>query len=150
MNRARIVGAFVFIGVVVIALWAARARSARRSSQESLNDTIHSAITSSVEFAKAHFTGGVGAVLLADPATGVPLIHSVVAGSPAEKAGLREGDHIIQVDGMATSGRTLAQNVESIRGFVASSVTLTMQRAGSTNVQCVIHRSSWKSLGIPQ
>src|SRR5256885_17106941 len=98
MNRVRIVGAFVFIGVVVIALWAARARSARRSSQESLNDTIHSAITSSVEFAKAHFTGGVGAVLLADPATGVPLIHSVVAGSPAGKAGVTRGDHIIQVD----------------------------------------------------
>ena len=47
--------------------------------------------------------------------------------------GLREGDHILQVDGIATRGRTLAQNVESIRGFSAGSVTLTVQRAGSTN-----------------
>src|SRR6266480_3303763 len=149
MNRAlRVAGIFAFIGVVVVALWAARTRSARRPNQESLNDTIHSAITNPAKFAKAHFTGGVGAVLLADPATGVPLIHNVVAGSPAEKAGLCEGDHIIQVDGVATSGRTLAQNVESIRGFAAGSVTLTVQRAGSTNLQYVIHRSSWKSLGI--
>ena len=76
------------------------------------------------------------------------MIHGVVAGSPAEKAGLREGDHIIQVDGVPTSGRTLAQVVESIRGFAAGSVTLTIQRSGSTNLQCVIHRSSWKSLKI--
>ena len=151
MNRTlRVAGILSFIVVVVFALWAAHSRSARRSSQESFNDTIHSAITNPIKFAKTHFTGGVGAVLLADPATGVPLIHDVVAGSPAEMAGLREGDHIIQVNSVATSGRTLAQNVESIRGFVASSVTLTVQRAGSTNLQCVIQRSSWKSLGVPQ
>jgi len=151
MNRMlRVAGILSFIGVVVFALWAARSRPARRSSQESFNDAIHLAVTNPVKFAKTHFSGGVGAVLLADPATGVLLIHNVVAGSPAEMAGLREGDHIIQVDGVGTSGRTLAQNVESIRGFVGSSVTLTVQRAGSTNLQCVIHRSSWKSLGIPQ
>jgi C-terminal processing protease CtpA/Prc len=135
---------------VLFALWAARTRSARRPGQESLNDTIHSAITNPVAFAKARFTGGVGAILLANPATGVQVIHQVLAGSPAEKAGLRDGDHILQVDGVATSGRTLAQIVDSIRGFAAGSVTLTVQRAGSTNLQCVIHRSSWKSLGIPQ
>jgi PDZ domain-containing protein len=101
--------------------WMARTRSARPPSQESLNDTIHSAITNPVKFAKARLTGGVGAVLLADPATGIPLVQNVVAGCPAEKAGLREGGHLIQVDGVATSGRTLAQNVESIRGFVAGS-----------------------------
>src|SRR5436190_19066143 len=74
MNRAlRVAGILAFIGVVVFALWAARTRSARRSNQESLNDTIRSAITNPVKFAKARFTGGVGAVLVADPATGVPL-----------------------------------------------------------------------------
>ncbi|SRR6266571_611338 len=151
MNRAlRAIGIGGIIGVAVFALWMARTRSARRSNQDSLSDTLHSAITNPVVFAKSRFTGGVGAILVADPATGVPLIHNVVAGSPAEKAGLREGDHIVQIDGVATTGRTLAQNVESIRGFAASSVTLTVQRKGSTNLQCVIHRSSWKSLGIPQ
>ena len=73
-----------------------------------------------------------------------------MAGSPAETAGLRAGDFILQVDGVATSGRKLVQNVESIRGFSAGSVTLTVQRTRSTNLQCVIHRSSWKNLGISQ
>jgi len=145
-----VVGAFAVIAIVLIALWAARTRSAVRSARESFKETIQSAVTNPVGFAKARFTGGVGAVLLADPATGVPVIHNVVAGSPAEKAGLREGDHILQVDGVATSGRTLAQNVDSIRGFAGGSVTLTVQRSGSTNIQCVIYRSSWKNLGLPK
>jgi S1-C subfamily serine protease len=149
MKRAlRVIGIVAFTAAVVFALWAARARSARRPGQETLHDTIHSAITNPVEFAKARFTGGVGAILRTDPATGVPLINQVVAGSPAEKAGLRGGDLILEVDGIATRGRTLAQNVESIRGFAARSVTLTIQRNGATN-QCVIHRSSWKSMGLP-
>ncbi len=151
MNRAlRVVGVFAVIGIALLALWAARTRSAGRPARESFKETIQSAVTDPVGFAKARFTGGVGAVLLADPATGVPVIHNVVAGSPAEKAGLREGDRILQVDGVATSGRTLAQNVDSIRGFAGVSVTLMVQRNGSTNVQCVIHRSSWKSLGLPK
>lgn len=151
MNRVlRVVGILAFTGVVGFALWTAPTRSANRSKRESLNVTIHSAITNPVKFAKARFTGGVGAILLNDPAAGVPMIQQIVVGSPAEEAGLRKGDHIIQVDGVATRGRTLAQNVESIRGFAGGSVTLTIQRAGSTNLQCVIHRDSWNSLGVPQ
>jgi C-terminal processing protease CtpA/Prc len=150
MNRAfRIFGIFAATAVLVFALWAAQTRSTRRPSPESLKDTIHSAITNPVAFAKNRFTGGVGAVLGVDQATGLLLIRQVIAGSPAEKAGLREGDLILQIDGIATRGRMLAQNVESIRGFAMGSVTLTVQRSGSTNLQCVIRRSSWKSLGIP-
>lgn len=137
-------------GVIVFALWTTRTRSERRPAPESLNDAIHSVITNPVAFAKNRFTGGVGAVMSIDSATGLPQIRQVLAGSPAEKAGLREGDILLQVDGIATRGRTLAQNVESIRGFIMGSVTLTVQRGGSTNVQCVIRRSSWKSLGLPQ
>ena len=149
MNRALpVIGIFVVIAVVVVAIWTARTPSARRSNQESLQETMRSAITNPVAFAKNRFTGGVGAALGTDPATGALLIMKILAGSPAETAGLREGDHILQVDGIATRGRTLAENVESIRGFSAGSVTLTVQRAGSTNLQYVIHRSSWKSLGI--
>ena len=151
MNRAlRVVGIFAFIGVLLIALWTAGTRSARRSSQESLKDTMHSAITNLAAFARNRFTGGIGAALATDPATGALRIVKVLAGSPAEMAGLRDGDHILQVDGVATSGRTLAQNVESIRGFAAGSVKLTVHRAVSSNLQCVIHRSSWMGLGVPR
>ena len=151
MKRAlRIVGVFAVVGVMVFALWTTRTPLGRRPASGSLKDAMHSAITNPVAFAKNRFTGGVGAVLMIDLATGLPLIKQVLAGSPAEQAGLREGDFILQIDGVATQGRTLAQNVESIRGFIVGSVTLTVRRSGSTNVQCVIRRSSWNSLGLPQ
>ena len=151
MNRAlRVFGIFVVIAMVVVAIWKARTSSPRRSHRESLRGTTHSAITHPVAFARNRFTGGVGAALGNDRATGALLIMEIMPGSPAEIAGLRKGDHVLQVDGIATSGRTLAENVESIRGFSAGSVTLTVQRAGSTNREYVIHRSSWKALGIDQ
>ena len=138
------------IGIAVFALVAARRPAARPSRHESVIDTIQSAVSNPVEFAKARVTGGIGAVVTADPATGLPLVREVLVGSPAEKAGLREGDIIIQVDGVANSGRTLKQSVDAVTGFAASSVTLTVQRNGSTNLHCVIHRSSWKRLGLSQ
>jgi S1-C subfamily serine protease len=150
MTRAlRIIGILAFAAVVVLALWMVRSRSAIRTNHISLDNAIHSEVTNALGFAKAHFTGGIGAIMQADPATGVPLIQKVLDGSPAQKAGLRAGDLVIAVGGVSTSGRLLSQNVESIRGFVAGSVTLTIQRQGSTNLQCVIHRSSWKTLGVP-
>src|SRR2546429_3641810 len=122
----RVAGTVVLIGLLLFALWAVRTRSAIRSDQ-SLKDTIQSEI-------KARFTGGIGAVLQLDPATGVPLIRKVMAGSPAEKAGLLEGDRILQIEGIATSGQTLKQNLDRMRGFIAGSVTLVVQRSGSTNL----------------
>ena len=68
-----------------------------------------------------------------------------------------EGKRAWTLNGVTTGGRTVAQNIEGIssctivivispRGFVAGSVTLTVQRNGSTNLQCVIRRSSWNRL----
>ena len=145
-----VIGIPAILGIVILAAWAVRARSPKAAAQESLHDTIHAAITNPARFAKSHFTGGIGAVLMAEPKTGVPVVHNVLTNSPAAEVGLRDGDRILQVDGVTTSGRTLLQNIESIRGFAVGSVTLTIQRAGSTNLQCVIRRSSWKSLGLPQ
>ena len=111
---------------------------------------VQSAITNPVGFAKAHVTGGIGAVLLVDPMTGLPRIQMVLAGSPAQKAGLRPGDVILEVDGVTTRGRTLAQDVDHIRGIASISVGLLIQRPGSTNLNCLIHRSSWSVLGVNQ
>jgi C-terminal processing protease CtpA/Prc len=111
---------------------------------------VESAITNPVAFAKSRFTGGIGAIMLADPNTGRTVIHQVIAGSPAEAAGLRDGDVVLKVNGVSTTGQKLAQVVDSVRGFVASSVTLTIQRTGSTNLECVLRRSSWNRLGVPQ
>jgi hypothetical protein len=86
----RVIGIFAFTSVVVLALWATRASSARRADRASIKDTLHSAMTNPADFATTHFTGGIGAILLPHPASGVPLIHGVGVGSPAEKAGLRK------------------------------------------------------------
>lgn len=109
---------------------------------------FESAITNPVDFAKSHVTGGIGAMLLADPASGLPQIRGVVTGSPAQRAGLRSGDVILAIDGLTTRGRTLTQDIECIRGIASVSVALTIQRAGSTNLNCVIHRTSWSGMGI--
>jgi len=118
----------------------------QRSGASKLQDTLHSALTNPVEFAKSRLTGGVGLILRADSATGSPIVQGVGVGSPAETAGLRIGDLIIRIDGSPTQGKPLAQVVQDIRGFTGAKVTLTVQRAGSTNLDCVIPRSSWNNL----
>jgi C-terminal processing protease CtpA/Prc len=143
-------GILVIIGATLVALWTLRARPSVRSNHDSLKETVESVITNPVAFAKSHFTGGIGVMVMADPTTGVPMIHQVIAGSPAEAAGLRDGDVILKVDGLPTDGQKLAQVVDRIRGLAAGSVTLTIQRTGSTNLECVLHRSSWTGLGLPQ
>lgn len=47
-------------------------------------------------------------------------------GTPAQKSGIKAGDSILKVDGEVTSGWTLAQAVEKIRGPKDTFVTLTV------------------------
>jgi len=116
MNRALpVIGIFVVIAVVVVALWTARTPSARRSNQESLQETMRSAITNPVAFAKNRFTGGVGAALGTDPATGALLIMKIMAVHLLKRQVCAK--EIIFAGGWYRDPRTNAgQNVESIRG----------------------------------
>lgn len=50
---------------------------------------------------------------------------------PAEKAGLRAGDKIMEIDGVSTRGLTVDAAVKKIRGPEDSSVTLTIVRQGT-------------------
>lgn len=52
------------------------------------------------------------------------VIVAPLDGSPAEKAGIKSGDAILQVDGKPTAGWTLSQAVDKIRGPKASQVAL--------------------------
>jgi carboxyl-terminal processing protease len=100
-----------------------------------------------VEFAKKEFTGGVGVMMRMDQTTGLPRVQGVSVGSPADKAGLQSGDLILEVNGVATSGQSLKQVVESIRGFRGGEVSLKIQRVGATNsVECFLRRTSWNNL----
>jgi len=140
--------------VAVYCIYALRARFVSLAKAVvkpgSVVPAVELAVTNPMAFAKSHVTGGIGAVVMADATTGLPKIQMLVAGSPAQKAGLRPGDVILAIDGSTASGRTLAQNIECIRGIASVSVALTIQRAGSTNLNCVIHRSSWSGMGIAQ
>src|SRR5699024_8254169 len=55
-----------------------------------------------------------------------------IKGSPAEKAGLRAKDKILEVDGNKTAGKTLNEVVSTIRGKKGSEVALVVQRDETT------------------
>jgi carboxyl-terminal processing protease len=56
-----------------------------------------------------------------------------IEGSPAEAAGFRPGDVILEVDGKSLSGKTLNDTVGLIRGERGTPVTLTVLRPGTTD-----------------
>jgi carboxyl-terminal processing protease len=60
----------------------------------------------------------------------ITVIDPPFIGTPAARAGIREGDVILQVDGQATRGMDLDEAVSIIRGPAGSSVVLTIQRNG--------------------
>ncbi|MGY4688962.1 S41 family peptidase [Salibacterium sp. K-3] len=59
-------------------------------------------------------------------------IVSPFGGSPAEEAGLQPNDQILEVNGESTEGDTLNETVLKIRGEKGTTVTLTIQRQGSS------------------
>lgn len=73
-----------------------------------------------VEFA------GIGAVLAMEE--GLLRVRDVIPHGPSEVAGLRAGDGITHTDGIATGERTMAENIESIRGVVGTVVRVTVLR----------------------
>ncbi|PIR16120.1 MAG: hypothetical protein COV48_10640, partial [Elusimicrobia bacterium CG11_big_fil_rev_8_21_14_0_20_64_6] len=67
-------------------------------------------------------SGMVGAILKAE--NNDFFVEGTVAGSPAEAAGLKNGDRILAVDGIEMAGRSLSEVVMRIRGPVGMAVTL--------------------------
>jgi carboxyl-terminal processing protease len=56
------------------------------------------------------------------------VIISPIAGSPAERAGLRPGDVILSIDGQDATALTLLEVIAKVRGTKGTSVTLTLRR----------------------
>lgn len=63
------------------------------------------------------------------------IVMAPLAGSPAEKAGIKAGDTIVAVDGKDIGTWTLSQTVDAIRGPKGSTVTLTVVHTGDTKPQ---------------
>jgi len=60
--------------------------------------------------------------------TCVMVVVAPLAGSPAEEAGLRAGDQILEIDGTSTLGESVSTLVFEVRGEAGTDVTLTVQR----------------------
>ncbi len=75
---------------------------------------------------------GVGLQIALDPETSVLEVVSPLAGSPAEKAGIRPHDRILQIDGISTAEITLDDAAARMRGPIGSGVSLILSRDGET------------------
>jgi membrane-associated protease RseP (regulator of RpoE activity) len=151
MKRAiRIAGVLFSLGVIAWIWWAYQSGFFDRVRRPPAKPSaFNQAITHPVAFAENHFTGGIGAILGVDSQSGLAAIRQVVNGSPAQKAGLSNGDVIIKINGTATTGKSLKQIVDEIRGFPGGRITLTVQRVGTTNLEMTLFRRSWSGLGLP-
>jgi carboxyl-terminal processing protease len=90
--------------------------------------------------------GGMGVSLGTNLVTGLPVIHSMLIDSPAQKAGLQVGDTIVKVNGMSTIGRSLEEVRRKAHGFANGKISITVLRSQSNLVECVVHRNSWNKL----
>ena len=65
----------------------------------------------------------------------VVTVVAPLRGTPAERAGLKAGDHILEIDGTSTRGMDVAEAVKLIRGPKGSIVTLTISREGEASTK---------------
>ncbi len=75
--------------------------------------------------------GGIGATVSIKK-DGQLIIVAPIEGSPAEKAGIRAGDLILEINGEPTSGMSLTEAVLKIRGEPGTEVTLLILHQGDS------------------
>lgn len=83
---------------------------------------------------------GIGALVETDEETKEIRIASVLEGSPAEAAGVQDGDVFVQVNGEDVTGLTQMELVTKVRGPAGTTVQLTMRR-GEELVEFTITRA---------
>lgn len=77
-------------------------------------------------------------------------VMTPIAGTPAERAGIRSGDRILKIDGESTKGITLEKAVSKMRGKPGTAVTITIGREGSSApVDYEIERAIIKIKSVP-
>src|SRR5512133_3326661 len=108
---------------------------------DSLGDTGHSRfmspamVTAEQRSIQGEFEG-IGALLNVN-AEGNPVILAPMDDSPAQRAGLKPGDIILEVNGEDVSHASLTQVVEKVLGPAGTNVTLTVRSPGSSQVRKV-------------
>jgi carboxyl-terminal processing protease len=107
-------------------------RGAIEGLLEALDDP-HTSYMESYELQISDLEGsfeGIGARISIED--GELTVVSPIAGSPAERQGVRAGDKILEIDGEATSGMNLMEAVLRIRGTKDTTVTLLILHQGET------------------
>ncbi|HHY42506.1 MAG TPA: S41 family peptidase [Thermoanaerobacterales bacterium] len=109
-------------------------RGAIKGMVESLNDPYSEYYTPSefkefLESTSGNF-GGIGVVItLKDKYI---TVVSVLSGSPAEKAGIKPGDRIVEIDGSDITGLSTAEVTKRIKGDIGTKVNIGVIRDGET------------------
>ncbi|PIA53481.1 hypothetical protein AQUCO_00900223v1 [Aquilegia coerulea] len=67
---------------------------------------------------------GVGLFINTEPSSGHLMVMSCIEGSPADRAGIREGDQIIEIDGEGLDGLDGEAAAQKLRGHVGTTVTV--------------------------
>jgi carboxyl-terminal processing protease len=121
------------------------AYSALRSALQQLNDP-YTRFLSPSEYADltdqtSGEVSGIGIRLRRDSDSGAVLVTEVLAGSPAERAGLQENDQVLVVDGQSTDRLTPAGVFQALRGAEGSQVTLTISRGEGSSRTIVVTRA---------
>lgn len=73
---------------------------------------------------------GIGAYISLSKQWNMAMINGVMEESPAQEAGLKEGDVIVEVDGESTQGMSVTQVVSLVKGREGTTVHLTIYREG--------------------
>ncbi len=73
---------------------------------------------------------GIGAYISVDLDLNYPYLTGIMEDTPAEKAGLRSGDVIVEIDGASAYGMDSSEAAELVRGEEGTSVHLTIFREG--------------------
>lgn len=93
-------------------------------SREELEDAVNS---------NQGISYGIGAYISMSKELNLAMINGVMEGSPAQEAGLAEGDIIYEVDGESTQGMSLTQVVSLVKGREGSTVHLSIYREGEND-----------------
>jgi carboxyl-terminal processing protease len=83
---------------------------------------------------------GVGLQIALDPETGKLQVVAPIAGSPADKAGIRPRDRIVKIEGVSTENLTLDEAAAKMRGPIGSLVTLLIARDGQEEKEMRVMR----------
>lgn len=83
---------------------------------------------------------GVGLQIALNPQTGKLEVIAPIAGSPAEKAGIKPRDRIIKIEGISTENLTLDEAAARMRGPIGSLVTLLIERDGRQQTEIRVVR----------